>query len=153
MSIQLHLTNESQALEARPTLDQIQIILEHILDESLLHVAHSKDYEEVELLLTDNKQIQELNKTYREKDYATDVLSFPEEAESPSSELPRSLGQIVISIEKTKEQAEELGQTFMEELRFLFTHGVLHLLGFDHMEPEEEKLMLKKAYAILGRRA
>lgn len=106
----------------------------------------------VELLITDNKTIRELNKTYRDIDKATDVLSFAER-ELPA-DLPHesTLGQIVISVERAHEQANELGQSLGEELRFLFTHGLLHLLGYDHENPEDEKIMLEKAYKLLGRK-
>lgn len=99
---------------------------------------------EVELLLTGNKEIHLLNKTYRGKDRPTDVLSF-------GLEDPVNLGQLVISVERAEEQAKELGQSLEEELRFLFAHGLLHLLGYDHEKPDEEKLMIQKTYQLLGR--
>jgi probable rRNA maturation factor len=102
------------------------------------------DYEDLELLLTDDSTIHALNKQYRGKDRPTDVLSF-------SLEDPVHLGQLVISVDRAREQAEQIGQSLEEELRFLFAHGVLHLLGYDHEEPEEEKEMLEKTYALLGR--
>jgi len=104
-----------------------------------------KDFKRVELWLTGDNEIQALNRQYRDKDKPTDVLSFPVRKSG-------SLGQLVISVETTERQAEELGQSFEEELKFLFTHGLLHLLGYDHETPEEEAMMLEKAYAILGRR-
>lgn len=100
---------------------------------------------EVELLITDNKEIHALNLAYRKKDSATDVLSF-------GFDDTTSLGQIVISVERAKEQADELNQPLNKELEFLFTHGLLHLLGFDHENQEDEKLMLGVAYKILGRK-
>lgn len=103
---------------------------------------------EVELLITDNCEIQRINKAYRDKDKPTDVLSFAEREIGSNSD---SLGQIIISIERAEEQAKELGQRLSEELRFLFTHGLLHLLGYDHEKPEDEKIMLEKAYKILRR--
>jgi probable rRNA maturation factor len=101
-------------------------------------------YEDVELLLTDDAAIHALNKQYRGKDKPTDVLSF-------SLEDPVHLGQLVISVDRAREQAKDLGQSLEEELQFLFTHGTLHLLGYDHEKPEEEKVMLEKAYALLLR--
>lgn len=115
------------------------------LFKSLLRRTHGgTSYEDVELLLTDNEGIQAYNKRYRHVDSPTDVLSF-------SFHDPKHLGQLIISIERAQEQAKELGQSLEEELRFLFTHGVLHLLGYDHENPEDEKKMLKRAYGILGR--
>lgn len=113
------------------------------LFEDLLKVAPKSPHSQVELLLTNNAEIQKLNKQYRGKDYATDVLSFPMDEDN--------LGQIVISLDKAQEQANELGQSFTEELRFLFTHGLLHLHGHDHENPEDEAAMLKEAYRMLGR--
>jgi probable rRNA maturation factor len=101
--------------------------------------------EDVELLLTTNAEIQKLNKKYRQKDEATDVLSFPMEDEE-------SLGQIVISVDKATAQAKELNQTLEEELKFLFAHGLLHLLGHDHKTPEDEEKMLAETYKLLGRK-
>lgn len=99
---------------------------------------------ELELLLTDNTEIHSLNKIYRGKDRPTDVLSF-------SLDDPKNLGQLVISVQRAEEQAEEIGQSLREELRFLFAHGLLHLCGYDHEIPEEEAVMLKKTYTLLGR--
>jgi len=124
-----------------------QIIEEHLflnilkkLDEVIPDITH----EQVELHITDNASIQTLNAKYRNKDTATDVLSF-------NLDDPITLGQIVISIEMAKEQAKDLVQSLNEELEFLFTHGLLHLLAYDHENPEDEKLMLAKAYQILDR--
>lgn len=107
----------------------------------------------IELLLCNDEQIQAFNRTYRGKDKPTDVLSFnlaQDFPKSPEGAEPK-IGQLVISTETAQRQADELGQTLKEELRFLFTHGLLHLLGYDHEEAEEEKLMLEKVYALLGR--
>ncbi len=99
---------------------------------------------ELELLLTTDEEIHALNKTYRGKDRPTDVLSF-------GLEDPTNLGQLVISVPRAREQAEQIGQALNEELRFLFAHGLLHLLGYDHEDPADEKIMLGKAYKLLGR--
>lgn len=114
-----------------------------VLDRVPLHVPEAT-HEDVELLLTDNEAIHVLNKTYRGKDAPTDVLSF-------GFEDPVHLGQIVISVERAAQQAQEIGHSLEEELKFLFCHGVLHNLGYDHENPEDEAQMLQKAYAILGR--
>lgn len=105
----------------------------------------------VELLLTDNSTIKEINAKYRNKNAITDVLAFAER-ETPEGMFNASnLGQIVISVERAAEQAKDLGQSTEEELRFLFTHGLLHLLGYKHKNPQDEEIMLEKAYKILGR--
>ncbi|WP_088809007.1 MULTISPECIES: rRNA maturation RNase YbeY [Listeria] len=103
---------------------------------------------EMSVTLTDNPRIQEINREYRGKDQPTDVISFAleelgeDEMEIMSEEeLPRNIGDIIISIERAKEQADEYGHTFDRELGFLAVHGLLHLLGYDHIEPEDEKEM------------
>ena len=114
---------------------------------------------EVELLLTMDEEIREMNREFRDIDRATDVLSFPMIAyESPADfaflEEDEScfdpdtgelmLGNIVISKQKVVEQAEEYGHTVEREYAFLIAHSMLHLLGYDHMEEEERAVMEKK---------
>lgn len=112
---------------------------------------------EIELSITfvHNKQIQEINKEYREKDQPTDVISFAleelgeGEIQLVGEGLPRMLGDIVISIDKAEEQANEYGHSYMRELGFLSVHGFLHLLGYDHMTKEEEEVMFTLQKDIL----
>lgn len=118
----------------------------------------------VEVLLTDNDEIHEINLTQRGIDRPTDVLSFPmNEYETPADFCdieqtgtfdPDSgefmLGDIVISIDKVAAQAEEFGHSKERELAFLTAHSMLHLFGFDHMEEEERKEMEQKQEEILG---
>ena len=119
---------------------------------------------EVELLLTMDEEIREMNREFRDIDRATDVLSFPMIAyESPADfaflEEDEScfdpdtgelmLGNIVISKQKVVEQAEEYGHTVEREYAFLIAHSMLHLLGYDHMEEEERAVMEKKQREII----
>ena len=119
---------------------------------------------EVELLLTMDEEIREMNREFRDIDRATDVLYFPMIAyESPADfaflEEDEScfdpdtgelmLGNIVISKQKVVEQAEEYGHTVEREYAFLIAHSMLHLLGYDHMEEEERAVMEKKQREIL----
>ena len=102
---------------------------------------------ELSILLTDNEGIRVLNKRYLDRDRPTDVLSFPmwdfnSELRTPNSEL--ILGDVVISIEKARKQAEELGVTMDEELSRLLVHGILHLFGFDHEKSSKEAQRMKK---------
>ncbi len=113
------------------------------LDEALLHKIASKyTKKKIELLITDNEEIQAINKAYRGIDKPTDVLSFPYE---PSRTAP--LGSIVISASKVCEAAQNYGHSCKEEAALLFIHGLLHLLGFDHevdngeMRLHEERLI------------
>ncbi len=96
-------------------------------------IAQSLTIKEIELIVTDNEGIQELNQEYREKNKPTDVLSFPMDAPfTEQSIFGMPLGSIVISADLVKEKADELGHTIQDELSLLFIHGLLHLLGFDH---------------------
>lgn len=104
------------------------------------------------LIIVDNKYIHELNRTYRKIDRETDVITFALEDEDslvlPSKE--RILGDIYISIDKAKAQAEEYGHSLLRELSFLAVHGFYHLLGYDHMTDEEAKVMFAKQEEVLN---
>lgn len=121
---------------------------------------------EISVVLTDNEEIHQVNKEFRGIDRATDVLSFPMvEYEMPGNfdfleERPDCfhpetgellLGDIMVSIERAREQAEEYGHSLERELAFLITHSVLHLCGYDHMEEEERLAMEKKQRLILDK--
>ena len=154
--------------EAEKKLDlPYEIIIRDVVEASL-------DYEkcpyeaEVNVILTDNEAIREINREQRQIDSATDVLSFPMvDYETPSDfdhveeavedyfnpetgEL--MLGDIVISVEKVEEQAEKYGHSQTRELAFLVAHSMLHLCGYDHMEEEERLEMEERQRAILDTR-
>lgn len=97
----------------------------------------------VSVTLTDNEYIRKLNKEYRNKDTKTDVLSFPiydfYSEEPDFIEEPLTLGDIVISVERAKEQAEEIGNSFIREVAFLTVHSTLHLLGYDHQRGKDDE--------------
>ena len=103
------------------------------------------------LIIVDNDYIHELNKTYRKIDRETDVITFALEDEDtivlPNEE--RILGDIYISIDKARTQAEEYGHSLLRELSFLAVHGFYHLLGYDHQTKEEEKVMFGKQEEVL----
>ena len=102
------------------------------------------------VIIVDNKKIREINKTYRNIDRETDVISFAlEEGDDVKFDDFRVLGDIYISIDKAISQAEEYGHSLKRELCFLTTHGFLHLLGYDHMTKEDEKIMFGKQEEIL----
>ena len=102
------------------------------------------------IIIVDNKYIHELNKQYRGIDRPTDVISFALEDFCDIKSDVRVLGDIYISIDKVYEQAEEYGHSNLREICFLMIHGFLHLLGFDHMKEEEEKVMFSKQEEILN---
>ena len=121
---------------------------------------------QVNLTLTDNEGIHVINKEYRQIDRPTDVLSFPlvdfetpnvfpeniEEAAEDYFDLDTGelmLGDIIISVEKCKEQAKEYGHSTLREYSFLIVHSMLHLFGYDHMEDAEREVMEQKQREIL----
>ena len=105
---------------------------------------------EFNVIIVDNEKIHEINKTYRNIDRETDVISFAlEDEKTIRVENERILGDIYISVEKAKMQAEEYGHSFKREICFLTTHGFLHLLGYDHMKKEDEEVMFKLQEEIL----
>ncbi len=111
-----------------------------------------KNLENVEfnIIFVDNETIRNINKEYRKIDKETDVISFAlEDNEDIKFEFGRLLGDIYISIPKMKEQAKEYGHSQQRELSFLIIHGLLHLLGYDHMAKEEEEVMFKEQELIL----
>mgnify|MGYP000870734715 CR=1 FL=1 len=133
--------------------EDLQGFFEEVLDKTLKFL-NLQTQVEVSLLLVDNDEIQNLNRDYRGIDNETDVLSFPMLDLDPSGrevwleELENGitaddqqvvLGDIVISVEKAEEQAEEYGHGLKRELGFLMVHGVLHLLGYDHEKSESEE--------------
>ena len=103
------------------------------------------------LIIVDNDYIHELNKDYRHIDRETDVITFALEDDDslvmPTDE--RILGDIYISIDKAMSQAEEYGHSLLRELSFLAVHGFYHLLGYDHMTKEDEKVMFAKQEEVL----
>ena len=121
------------------------------------------------IILTNQKHIKETNKKYRGIDQETDVLSFPmfekEEIvemiqQNPSKEKVKNndleerpcevLGDIMISIPRVKEQAQEYGHSFNRELAYMVVHGFYHIMGYDHMQEDEKKIMREKEEAVLN---
>lgn len=129
----------------------------NILDKSCLK-GYDFDVLCFDVVLCDNEKIQEINRDYREKDCPTDVISFaifadssPEERFIFDSEI--NLGEIIVSLDKIKEQAQEHNHSFDDELYFLLAHGILHCLGFDHLTDEDYNFMIdtqNKSKAVLG---
>lgn len=105
---------------------------------------------EFNIIFVNNEKIHEINKEYRNVDRVTDVISFALEDNKTIELEIRLLGDIYISIDKAKEQAEEYGHSFKRELTFLSIHGLLHLLGYDHMEQADERIMFKKQEDLLN---
>ena len=122
------------------------------LEDYIKYVVKELDIENAifNIIFIDNKEIREINREYRSVDRETDVISFAlEDNMDVVYEDFRLLGDIYISYEKAIEQAELYNHSVRREVFFLATHGILHLLGYDHMEEEDEKVMFGKQNELL----
>jgi len=147
MNIIIELSDESNRVEKNYDTNSMEKYIKDIISDEY---SSEKDIY-LSLLLTTNEAIREINREYREKDYATDVISFAYlETEADMGPFI-SLGDIVISIDKIEEQAKEYNHSFERELYFCLTHGILHLLGYDHIEEEDRVVMRKKEEEILNK--
>ena len=148
MKIYTEITNE-QTLSLPENIEQL---IEDCAKAALEEEEISDDAE-LSVTFTDNENIRVLNKEYRDIDRETDVLSFPLGDENGFEVNPDNdailLGDIVISVEKSLAQSEEYGHSFRRETAFLLTHSLFHLLGYDHMTPDEEKEMFAKQEKVL----
>lgn len=145
--MELLIDNRQDKHEIRADLIQL---LEKAVGACLLYEGWDADYE-VSLSLVDNNEIRELNRTYRGKDYSTDVLSFPLIEDDELVEFEEKLlGDIVISVEKAVEQASEYNHSFEREMGFLVVHSMFHLMGYDHDTEEATKEMRSKEEAVLS---
>ena len=126
--------------------------LVRVIEAALL--AEGRAEGEVTLLITDDEAVAAYNQEYRGVEGPTDVLSFAAQEPTPgfvtAPEMAAYLGDIVIALPFTRRQAAALNRPLIDELRLLAVHGVLHLLGYDHAEPEEEAVMWAKQDAILA---
>ena len=149
MKIHIFLSDEQDKV-ALP--DEFEKLIENCTREALIEEEMNEDAE-VSVTLVDNARIRELNSEYRDIDRETDVLSFPMGDEDGFEVDPDTdavlLGDIVLSLEKAQAQAEEYGHSFKREVAFLITHSLFHLLGYDHMTPEEEAEMFAKQEKVL----
>ncbi|RNF41019.1 rRNA maturation RNase YbeY [Planococcus salinus] len=147
--LSIDLMDETASLTDKE-LQLVEKVLQHAALEEQVGAA------EVSVTFVTNNEIREINKEYRGKDQPTDVISFAMEElgegemEIVGSLEPRMLGDIIISLERTKEQANDYGHSFERELAFLAVHGFLHLLGYDHMNEQDEKKMFSRQEEILA---
>ena len=124
-----------------------------VLNEYIKYVVKKLGLERCEfnIIIIDNEKIREINKEYRNKDAVTDVISFAfEEVKDVNYEDVRFLGEIYISYERCKEQAKDYGHSVRREFCYLAVHGLLHLLGYDHMTEEDKKVMRALEEEILN---
>jgi probable rRNA maturation factor len=133
-------------LECLP--QQAQELIRRVVERALALEGAGGD---VCVLITDAEEIQRLNAGYRNIDHVTDVLTFPAwEGDAILCPPDGYLGDIAICFERAEEQAEEYGHSLERELAFLAAHGALHLLGYDHMEPDAEQKMIARQNEILN---
>lgn len=151
-------------VDNRQDLMEISEDMETLANKIVKAVLDYEDWDdnfEISISFVDNQEMQDLNKEYRNIDAPTDVLSFSmlefeEDDEGFESDLndyieeELPLGDIVISVERAIEQSREYGHSQDREIAFLLVHGMLHLLGYDHEEKEDERIMFQKQDTILG---
>jgi probable rRNA maturation factor len=160
----IYIDNRQDKLEIDDDiLKSVNNIIEYALKEEEVDIDT-----EISVIFIDNDEIRNINKKQRNIDRITDVLSFPmldypkgrvyknvykDNNFSPAdlNEGRLVLGDIVLSLERAKEQSEEYGHSFLREVCYLTIHSVLHLLGYDHMEDEEKNIMRKREEEILGK--
>ena len=139
--------------EKKEYKEVVEKVLTRCFEEEKLE--NSKLY--ITVTLTNPENIRKINKEYRNIDRATDVLSFPMfEKDELEEKIKKNnfnhidvLGDLIISIEKVEEQAKEYGHSFERELSYMLVHGFYHLMGYDHIEDEDKKMMRAKEEKIL----
>jgi len=124
------------------------------IQEGCCLVDFHDDYDEVffDITFTDSVETHELNRTYREKDYPADIITFALFADSEDElivERKIVLGDIIIALDKVKQMAQEENKTFEWELKFLIAHGILHLLGFDHQDEKEYNFVVRHQIRVI----
>ena len=135
----LHIYFENSQ-DAERVTHQLKLLVRRAIVATLQYEGVSKACE-VSVTFTDNEGIRALNRTYRNIDKATDVLSFPLFEESEDT---KQLGDVVLSLERCHEQAAEFGHSFEREVAFLTVHSMLHLLGYDHVNSDEEDAEMRR---------
>ncbi len=124
----------------------------------ILHHLGCHEQCELSIALVDDQEIQRLNREYRGRDQSTDVLSFAQQEtidpqciqpHSEDTSFPLLLGDVILSVETTQRQAEEHGNSFEKELCLLLTHGILHLLGYDHHTDDDTQVMKRLEQEIV----
>ena len=138
---------EEEQVVSQEILDTMMKAAELCIDAENIDVDRS----EISVTFVDMEEIHQLNRDYREVDSPTDVLSFPQfdDLKDLPEEGEIALGDVVICKDKAEEQAQEFGHSFEREIIYLFVHSVLHLLGYDHMDEDEKKIMRRQEEAVM----
>lgn len=153
--VEFIIENETEEEVSQKQTDELRLVAEAVME------GEDCNFDaEISLTFTDNEGIHAINRQYRDIDRATDVLSFPmlewngeeTDAEFETEDGLVMLGDIVISIERAREQARQLGHSLRRELAFLTAHSMLHLLGWDHVDDAEgERYMIEKQNEVLNK--
>jgi probable rRNA maturation factor len=143
--IKLNLFNNYGPLDFDPKKNLKKVV------KAIKKIEQIKNKHVVSFILVNDEEIHSINKQYRNIDRPTDVISFANIDSSEDGILPYELGDIFISIDKTKEQAKSYEHSFLREFCFLACHGMLHLLGYDHQNPEDEKELIAKQKLVMKR--
>lgn len=153
---QLIVYYENEQAKERVTY-KLKMLLRRAIEETLRYEGYENDVQ-VSVTLTDDHQIQALNRRYRQVDAPTDVLSFPLIdfddccGEPAIDEIENMLGDIVLNLERARVQAEQYGHSFEREAAFLTVHSMLHLLGYDHeLGEEEDRDMRRRQHEIMDK--
>lgn len=133
--------------ETEKNLDSELEIIRSVLEHGLKKLKIDKV--EFNVIIVDNDYIHKLNREYRHIDRETDVITFALEDDKTFNPEERVLGDVYISIDKAISQSEDYGHSLKREISFLAVHGLLHLLGYDHMEKSDEEVMFKLQEEIL----
>ena len=145
--LECDITYEIDKIEEFLDEKKIENFIKFILENEYKEEYGKNDYY-LSLLISDNKIIKQINKEYRNKDTETDVISFAYNETENIGGL-NVLGDIIISLEKVKNQSKEYGHSEEREFYYVLCHGMLHLLGYDHIEEEDKKIMRKREEEIL----
>ena len=148
--------SEVNFLELEEKTEYIELI-EKVIGQAFLEEKIETINLYINIILTNPENIRNINKQYRNIDKETDVLSFPmfekeeiENMKKDGNDIHEPLGDIIISIERVKQQAEEYGHSFERELAYMLIHGFYHLMGYDHMNDDDKKQMRKKEEIVLN---
>ncbi len=150
--------HEEKALDEKAAIDAAKKITSFYLkDEKIFSSSCLAKFDfdclSFDILFCDSKKTHEINKEYRFKDYEADIITFSIFADSEDKFVfdgEINLGEIIISLDKVEKNAQENGKTFTQELNFLISHGIMHLLGFDHQTEEDYNFIIQAQNSALG---
>ena len=145
--------DEKKAIDTAKKILKFYLQEKNIFEKSCLF-EENFDCISFDILYCDSEKTHNINKEYRQKDYAADIITFAIFADGEEKFVfdgEINLGEIIISLDKVKENADEKGVSFEEELNFLISHGIMHLLGFDHQTEEEYNFIIEAQNSALGK--